>query len=229
MYIPRVHNLSNSSKLAVKQLGNERIYPSKYGNFIYKPSVEPSKTFKLVCYYTSPNSLSEPATLYPKNIDPQLCTASCLVYSTTKHKKFYAKFNSFTGTHLNVGIVPIVDNVLVLDDTLHEMFEQTKILKLANEELKVLIWVGGFDAAGIPEMTRTHANRKQFIQSLKKYLELYRLDGVDLDWEFPSSQNRERQHFSQLLHEIRREYQREHRSYLLSVAVAAPVSYFFRF
>lgn len=82
MYIPRIHNISNSSKLAVKQLGNERIYPSKYGNFIYKPSVEPAKTFKLVCYYTSPNSLAEPAALYPKNIDPQLCTASIYYIAT---------------------------------------------------------------------------------------------------------------------------------------------------
>lgn len=46
--------------------------------------------------------------------------------------------------------------------------------------------------------------------------------GLDIDWEFPSAHNRERQHFSQLLHEIRREYEREHRTYLLSVAVAAP-------
>lgn len=134
-------------------------------------------------------------------------------------------FQVFTGTHLNVGIVPIVDNILVLDDTLHEMFEQTKLLKIQNKELKVLIWVGGFDSDGFAEMSRTHDKRKQFIQSLKKYLELYRLDGVDLDWEFPSAHNRDRQHFSQLLHEIRREYQREHRSYLLSVAVAAPVSF----
>lgn len=114
-----------------------------------------------------------------------------------------------------------------MDDTLHEMFEQTKSLKIQNKDLKVLIWVGGFGDYGFPEMTRTHANRLQFIRSLKQYLELYRLDGVDLDWEFPSSHNRERIHFSQLLHEIRREYQREHRTYLLSVAVAAPVSVFF--
>lgn len=104
------------------------------------------------------------------------------------------------------------------------MFEQTKLLKALNKELKVLIWVAGFGLSDFSEMTRTHANRKEFIQSLKEHLELYRLDGVDLDWEFPTTSNRERQHFSQLLHEIRREYQREHRTYLLSVAVAAPVS-----
>lgn len=35
-------------------------------------------------------------------------------------------------------------------------------------------------------------------------------------------------HFSQLLHEIRREYEREQRTYILSVAVAAPegIAYF---
>lgn len=92
MYIPRVHNFSNSSKLAVKQLGNERIYPSKYGNFIYKPSVDPSKIFKLVCYYTSPESVSEPATLYPKNIDPQLCMAICFSILEYMKKKLRAEF-----------------------------------------------------------------------------------------------------------------------------------------
>lgn len=45
---------------------------------------------------------------------------------------------------------------------------------------------------------------------------------ADLDWEFPDGSNSERIHFMQLLHEIRREYQREHRTYLLSLAAAAP-------
>lgn len=160
---------------------------------------------------------------------PSACTDSFEVTPRRRRISFCCccsieKLSPFAGTHLNVGIVPIVDNILVMDDTLREMFEQTKQLKQHNKDLKVLIWVGGFDAGGFPEMVRTHANRKLFIQSLKEYLEMYCLDGVDLDWEFPSSHNRERQHFSQLLHEIRREYQREHRTYLLSVAVAAPVS-----
>lgn len=54
----------------------------------------------------------------------------------------------------------------------------------------------------------------------------YTLDGIDLDWEFPALHNvpasRERQHFSQLLREIRMEYRRENRNYLLTIAAAAP-------
>lgn len=95
--------------------------------------------------------------------------------------------------------------------------------KRSNPDLKVLIWVGGpSDSAGFIEMIANHANRKEFIRSLKRALETYRLDGLDLDWEFPHAHNRKKQHSSQLLHEIRREYEREHRTYLLSVAVAAP-------
>lgn len=92
-------------------------------------------------------------------------------------------------------------------------------------------------------MVLNHANRKRFIQSLKSVLEKYALDGVgkfsmkqtfnfvnnllsvDLDWEFPNGSNSERKHFMQLLHEIRREYQREHSTYLLSLAAAAPSAF----
>lgn len=69
-----------------------------------------------------------------------------------------------------------------------------------------------------------------FIGSLKEILQKHGLDGVDLDWEFPGfnaerksvKKNRERQHFSQLLREIRLEFIRERRGFVLSVAVAAP-------
>lgn len=69
-------------------------------------------------------------------------------------------------------------------------------------------------------MISNHANRKVFIQSVKRALEKYSLDGIDLDFEFPDGSNSQRIHFMQLLHEIRREYQREHSTYLLSIAVA---------
>lgn len=54
-------------------------------------------------------------------------------------------------------------------------------------------------------------------------LETYQLDGIDFDWEFPSSDSKI--HFSQLLYEIRRAFTDK---YLLSLAVAAPegIAYF---
>lgn len=196
----------NHNQFAVKQIENERIYPSKYGNFIYAPPTEQFNQFipKLVCYYDVTDIHSSTA-LLPDKIDYKLCT------------------------HLNIGMVSLNGNELIIDNTLHTILVQINELKLIkNRQLKVLLWVGGASSIEFSGMVKNHANRKQFIQSLKSALEIYRLDGVDLDWEFPSAYNRERQHFSQLLHEIRREYQREHRTYLLSVAVAAPegIAYF---
>lgn len=184
----------------VKQIENERIYPSKLGNYIYSQQNSNSNITKLVCYYAAPNSLNSTLSLYPKNIDPHLCT------------------------HINVGIIDIYNNTIKIDDDMKEYFKQTTLLKKNNKNLKILLWVGGADSPYFSEMVINHANRKIFIQSLKATLELYRLDGIDLDWEFPSQLHKERMHFSQLLHEIRREYQREHRTYLLSVAIGAPQS-----
>lgn len=180
---------------AVKHLDdNEKIYPSKLGNFIYKASLAP--VTKLVCYYFAAD---KPTALRPQDIHPTLCT------------------------HINIGIAFIRDNRIVISDVMRHAFDEVNELKRQNKHLKVLVWVGGGgdQSIGFAEMVQNHANRKLFIQSLKENLETHHIDGIDLDWEFPSAYLRERQHFTQLLHEIRREYQREHRTYLLSVAAAA--------
>lgn len=175
------------------------------------------KSFRLVCYYNFPKQLEEAAKvttrkqislsssdeLLPKDIDPQLCT------------------------HLNVGFMQIVNNSLALEENQKGYLKtQIKDLKAKNKNLKVLFWIGGgaFDY-GFTDMVKNHKTRKQFIQSIKYNLKEYSVDGVDLDWEFPSPYNKDRQHFSQLLYEIRREYQRERRPYLLSIAMPAPVQY----
>lgn len=214
-------NAVNRTNGSVIRIDNETIYPSKLGNFIpsnNEPSVSsyqrPAMSSKqnhtkpkqrLVCYYASPVAFNHPHELYPNQIDPLLCT------------------------HINVGLVSIENNTLVIDDTLSELFKQMSGLRRYNPDLKVLIWIGGpSDSLGFVQMIENHATRKDFIKSIKAALMTYRLDGIDLDWEFPITSYRRRLHFSQLLHEIRREYEREQRTYILSVAVAAPegIAYF---
>lgn len=118
----------------------------------------------------------------------------------------------------------IENNSIVISETLKETFNQMKYLKQTNPKLKVLIWIGGpSNSIGIIEMIHIHGNRQKFLKSVKLALDTYQLDGIDIDWEFPSSDSKI--HFSQLLYEIRRSFSNE---YLLSLAVAAPegIAYF---
>lgn len=107
---------------------------------------------------------------------------------------------------------------------MNETFKQIQSLKQKNLKLKILIWIGGpSNSIGIIQMIHRHGSRQKFIKSVLSVLETYQLDGIDFDWEFPSSDSKI--HFSQLLYEIRRAFTDK---YLLSLAVAAPegIAYF---
>uniref|UniRef100_A0A1I8NSV0 GH18 domain-containing protein n=1 Tax=Stomoxys calcitrans TaxID=35570 RepID=A0A1I8NSV0_STOCA len=154
----------------------------------------------IVCYYSSPDSND-------KYVDLNL-----------------TDFNASLCTHINLGMSFVFNNTIRLSDDFVNVLKYIPQMKKKYPSLKLLLWIGGGSTAsdGFSEMIKNHQNRKLFIQSLKSILHTYKLDGCDLDWEFPSAYNRERMHFSQLLYEIRQEYKREKSSYLLSVAVAAP-------
>lgn len=153
------------------------------------------------CYYNTPRAY-EASELLPGAIHPHLCT------------------------HINVAFARIVDKKIALDDIQYRALRDIVQLRKVNPDLKILLSVGGAsNDKGFSDMVINHASRKEFIKSIKYFLRNYTLDGIDLDWEFPalsSGGKRERQHFSQLLYEIKREYIREKRNYLLTVAVAAP-------
>lgn len=197
-----VSSAEDSSVIEIKQLSDsETVKPSKLGNFISSKQ-EQSKSdstnvYRLVCYYAIPDEIDS-LSLKVTDIEEKLCT------------------------HLNIGVIDVQNNSLVITDKVRKTLNDVKELKIKNKDLKVLLWVGAAFKGHFSEMVHNHANRKVFIRSLKAALEEFRIDGVDLDWEFPNGMTNERIHFAQLLHEIRREYQREHRTYLLSLAVAAP-------
>ena len=65
-------------------------------------------------------------------------------------------------------------------------------LKNENPDLKVMVALGGYNAGGerFSNMASTASNRASFISSLLLYILDNRLDGMDLDWEFPGAQDR---------------------------------------
>lgn len=60
-------------------------------------------------------------------------------------------------------------------------------LRKWNPDIKVVLSVGGWGAGGFSEMAMTQRGRQAFVSSAMKTLDRYRLDGIDIDWEYPCS------------------------------------------
>ena len=67
---------------------------------------------------------------------------------------------------------------------------QLKLLvnqKLYHPDLKVMISCGGWGGSGgFSEMARSPENREKFTESAVSFINYYDLDGLDIDWEYPT-------------------------------------------
>ncbi len=106
---------------------------------------------------------------------------------------------------------------------LHELVA----LRERNPRLKIVLSVGGWGAGGFSEAAATRATRRVFIDSALALLRGNDLDGLDIDWEYPTLPGpgiahsaRDRDDFSALLEQLRRRFDGAGRHYLLSIAAA---------
>lgn len=60
-------------------------------------------------------------------------------------------------------------------------------LKKQNPDLKVLISIGGWGSGGFSEMARDARTRKAFAADCQRLCKAYGFDGIDIDWEYPTS------------------------------------------
>jgi len=97
-------------------------------------------------------------------------------------------------THLNFSFLS-----LYADGSLRpfeKTFELDEVVKKAHAKgVKVLISVGGWDlgdGGGVDDAFELMASRKKsrtkFVNQMMKFVDNYQLDGVDIDWEFPSDE-----------------------------------------
>ncbi|XP_015116757.1 acidic mammalian chitinase [Diachasma alloeum] len=156
----------------------------------------------VVCYYTLPRFLNTSGDLGPSDLDPRICT------------------------HIIVGFASVVNSKL-FPGPFPSIYTDVSALKKKFPKLKTMISAGGINEidSGFPEMVKTHASRKVFINSVLNITKMFNLDGLDVDWEFPAwlgGKERERIYFVQLLQEMRRAFDRSGRQLILSAAVGAP-------
>ncbi len=89
-------------------------------------------------------------------------------------------------------------------------------LKKGNPQLTVLVSVGGWLwSGGFSEMALTRASRAAFVESVVAYVQAHKLDGLDIDWEYPglpgATKNfraEDKQNYTLLVKELRERFDR---------------------
>lgn len=117
------------------------------------------QTPMIIAYYTE-NSSSVP--------DP-----SCLTHINYAHGRFVNKETGDGGIWIEKP----------------ELLEKVIALKKQKPSLKVLLMIGGWGdkADGFSQMARDAGKRTQFCKSCKEHIDNYGLDGIDIDWEYPTA------------------------------------------
>ncbi|KAJ2371085.1 hypothetical protein IW150_004762 [Coemansia sp. RSA 2607] len=110
-------------------------------------------------------------------------------------------------THLNYAFAKLENNRIALGDpwadvdkptpgreyaegelrgNLGEFNENQSAVRQRNPNLHTLISVGGWSwSGGFSQMASSAESRTEFVHSVGKFLQKYKFDGVDIDWEHP--------------------------------------------
>ncbi|TLU98860.1 glycoside hydrolase family 18 protein [Dyadobacter luticola] len=91
-------------------------------------------------------------------------------------------------THINYAFVDVKDGKAFLSNEKTDTtnFRNLNLLKQKNPDLQILISLGGWTwSENFSDAVLTDSSRKIFAQSAVDIIKKYKLDGVDIDWEYP--------------------------------------------
>ncbi|KAI9560101.1 hypothetical protein GHT06_014111 [Daphnia sinensis] len=165
--------------------------------------------YKVVCYYESwAIYREEPMTTSPADVDPFGCTH--VIYS-------------FLGLDKTSLTVTILDHDY---EVIRGGFRAALALKNINPDLQVMIAIGGWAEGGkqYSQMVSSRTTRAKFIDSVVAFMEKWKFDGFDLDWEYPGATDRDgrwadKENFALLVEEMSAVFRP--RNWLLTAAVPA--------
>jgi len=140
-------------------------------------------------------------------------------------------------THINYAFANIKDGLVIEGnqrDT--ETLKKLNQLKEVNKNLNILISVGGWSwSKNFSDAALTVTSREKFSDSAIDFMLKHKLDGVDLDWEYPGLRGdnntfrvEDKENFTELLKMLRNKLDSlslDNDSYLLTIATGASQNY----
>ena len=137
-------------------------------------------------------------------------------------------------THIHYGFAIVTDSgeLEMGNDAERAQLFKLQNLKSRYPNLQLVISVGGWAFNNQPTSHRftslaaSPEKRQRFVQSVERFLNRYRLDGLDIDWEYPAAPDRggnpgDIKNYVLLLKELRAALGR------FSLSIAAPASYWY--
>lgn len=158
----------------------------------------------------------------------------------------FSKIDAKKLTHINYAFANVIDGKVQFDTTDIDNtslkttdLEELQELKKINPDLKILVSVGGWTWSGnFSDAALTDESRKIFAQSCADFVKKYKLDGIDIDWEYPNQSGAGNTHrpedktnFTLLLKEVRNaldilsEKEGKKKHYLQTIATGADKAY----
>lgn len=90
-------------------------------------------------------------------------------------------------THINYAFGKVANTFNKVEIKTESRLKRMVKLKEKNEKLKVLLSIGGWGAGNFSEMAADADLRMSFCKDCLAKCQQYGLDGIDLDWEYPTS------------------------------------------
>lgn len=90
-------------------------------------------------------------------------------------------------THINYAFGHVNDSCNGIRIDNEERLKQIVALKEQKPSLNILLSVGGWGSGRFSEMAATEDTRKAFAHDCQRVMNEFGLDGIDIDWEYPTS------------------------------------------
>ncbi len=90
-------------------------------------------------------------------------------------------------THINYAFGKIKGDFESIEIKNESRLKKVVALKSQNPALKVVLSIGGWGAGNFSEMAADETHRMNFAKNCLSAVQKFNLDGIDLDWEYPTS------------------------------------------
>lgn len=135
----------------------------------------------------------------------------------------------FLMTHINYAFGHVNDTFDGVRIQNEAFLRKVADLRKVNPKLKVVLSIGGWTSGRFSEMAASDTFRKSFAKDCQRVVKEYNLDGVDIDWEYPTSNEAgiscspdDTKNFTLLMRDIRKAIGKKK---ILSIATIADALY----